>query len=90
MPVSSDQWRSVWFDPVGQRLRTFFGAADADGITQLSTDDAPWLRWTYRTINASGFHWFGEASDDGRRALGLDDDMVATKVTPRPAGSRIR
>jgi hypothetical protein len=79
-------WRSTWLDPVNGRVRRFVGrpgpAADptAAGITLLSDDEDPWLRWRFTDVLADSFTWLAETSEDQGRTWVHDERMVAERA----------
>jgi hypothetical protein len=76
-----DAWRSTWIEPVNGRVRRFIGRETGDGISLLSDEDEPQLRWRFTDITADSFTWRAESSRDGGATWQFDEQMLATRVS---------
>jgi hypothetical protein len=76
-----DGWRSIWIDPMNARVRQFIGRREGADIVLLSTNDDPWLQWSFTDVAPSTFRWLGQRSDDRGETWRLEEEMVATRST---------
>lgn len=75
-------WRSTWIEPINGRVRRFIGRPDDGGITLLSDDDDPQMRWKFTDVEQNSFTWSAESSSDKGVFWQRDDHMFATRVIP--------
>jgi len=77
-------WRSTWIEPLNARVRRFIGKPGPEGITLLSVDGEPHLRWSFRDIEGpedrpGSFTWVGEFSRDGGHTWLEEERMLASR-----------
>src|SRR5690242_467997 len=80
---SMDAWRSTWVEPVTCRVRRFVGRPADGDILLVSDEEDPQLRWRFTDIGPDSFNWQGEASHDGGRTWGVEEQMRATRRRSR-------
>src|SRR5262245_1386064 len=54
------QWRIVWIDPVNDRRADLIGRREGKDIVQEGEAGGRKIRWSFKNITPSSFHWLGE------------------------------
>ena len=69
------QWRIVFINPQFNYVVTTEGGREGDRIVLrgVDTDGLP-IRWTFKDITPTSFHWQGEKSHDGGKTWALEED----------------
>lgn len=81
----NDVWRITWINPVNGAENRLIGRKVGNDIVQEGVDDQGTLmRWSFREITATSFHWFGETSNDGGATWKLRTEFLARRA-PREA-----
>jgi len=61
------QWRIVWIDPVNNRRADLTGRREGNDIVQEGEAGGRRIRWSFKNISPSSFHWLGEVLEpDGK------------------------
>jgi len=69
------QWRVVYVGPQSNYMVTMQGGREGDRIVLRGVDsDGLPIRWTFRELESSSFHWQGEKSLDGGKTWKLEED----------------
>jgi len=64
---SISQWRIVWIDPVNNRRADLTGRREGNDIVQEGEAGGRKIRWSFKNITPSSFHWLGEVLEpDGK------------------------
>lgn len=76
-----DAWHIRWINPPSQQFDSMIGRADGHDIVQLGqgADGNP-IRWSFREITPTSFHWTGERSVDGGKNWRLEGEFHARRI----------
>jgi hypothetical protein len=71
-----DAWRITWINPVTGVHDQMIGRKEGDDIVQHGRRaDGTLIRWSFREITSTSFHWFGESSADEGRTWRLEAEF---------------
>jgi hypothetical protein len=74
-------WRVTWLNPVSGVETHLVGRSDGDDIVQDGTAaDGSLMRWSFRDITDSSFHWVAQRSADGGRTWLPDTEFFAKRM----------
>jgi hypothetical protein len=78
---SRDVWRVTWINPVTGVENRLVGRKDGDDIIQEGRrDDGVLMRWSFREITPSSFHWIGEESVDEGKSWKTGAEFLARRA----------
>jgi hypothetical protein len=61
------QWRIVWIDPVNNRRADLIARREGNDLVQEGEAGGRKIRWSFKNITPSSFHWLGEILEsDGK------------------------
>ena len=81
---SLDAWHITWINPVSGVHDRMIGRKVGDDIVQDGRRaDGTLIRWSFREITPTSFHWFGESSTDEGKTWRLETEFQVRRPSSR-------
>lgn len=79
-PVN-EVWRVTWINPVtGVENRLVGRRVGEDIVQEGRRDDGSLVRWSFREITPTSFHWIGDESSDGGKSWKIGTEFFAKRA----------
>lgn len=75
-------WRVTWINPVSGTVMELVARRDGDDIVQEGLDaEGQHIRWSFREITSSSFHWVSQRSLNGGQTWLPDTEFSAKRLS---------
>ncbi len=76
-----DVWRITWINPInGAEDHLVARKVGKDIVQEGVNAEGQRMRWSFRDITATSFHWYGEVSDDGGKTWRVRVEFLARRA----------